>query len=70
MHRRHRLAAQVSRATSDADALGARALTVGVAFAIPTRESGTHAFAAHVIPWNALLGETRATSLVRWARSR
>jgi len=37
------------------------------AFAIPTRESGTHAFAARVLPWNALLGDTRATSLVRWA---
>jgi starch phosphorylase len=37
------------------------------AFAIPTRESGAHAFAARVLPWNGRLGETRATSLVRWA---
>jgi len=37
------------------------------AFAIPTEESGGHAFTARVLPWNALLGETRARSLVRWA---
>jgi starch phosphorylase len=35
--------------------------------AIPTRESGAHAFAARVMPWNAAMSHPYETSLVRWA---
>ncbi|MBX3192746.1 MAG: alpha-glucan family phosphorylase [Labilithrix sp.] len=34
---------------------------------IPTEESGSHAFAARVMPWNEALRHTSDTSLVRWA---
>jgi starch phosphorylase len=34
---------------------------------IPTRESGSHAFAARVMPWNAAMSHPYETSLVRWA---
>jgi len=35
--------------------------------AIPTRESGTHAFATRVMPWNATMSHPYETTLVRWA---
>jgi starch phosphorylase len=34
---------------------------------IPTRESGSHAFAARVMPWNVAMSHPKGTSLVRWA---
>ncbi|HEY8073516.1 MAG TPA: hypothetical protein VIF62_05390, partial [Labilithrix sp.] len=34
---------------------------------IPTSESGAHAFAARVMPWNASMSHPYETSLVRWA---
>jgi starch phosphorylase len=34
---------------------------------IPTLETGSHAFAARVMPWNTAAGDPQATSLVRWA---
>jgi len=34
---------------------------------IATEESGSHAFSARVMPWNAALGHPCETSLVRWA---
>jgi hypothetical protein len=34
---------------------------------IPTRDSGAHAFAARVMPWNASMSHPYETSLVRWA---
>jgi starch phosphorylase len=35
--------------------------------AIPTAESGAHAFAARVIPFNAAMSHPYETSLIRWA---
>jgi glycogen phosphorylase len=34
---------------------------------IPTADSGAHAFAARVMPWNAAMSHPYETSLVRWA---
>lgn len=34
---------------------------------IPTLESGSHAFATRVMPWNPLMSHPYETSLVRWA---
>jgi hypothetical protein len=34
---------------------------------IPTHESGSHAFATRVMPWNAAMSHPYETSLVRWA---
>ena len=34
---------------------------------IPTHESGSHAFAARVMPWNSAMSHPYETSLVRWA---
>lgn len=34
---------------------------------IPTHESGSHAFAARVMPWNVAMSHPYETSLVRWA---
>ncbi len=34
---------------------------------IPTRESGGHAFAARIMPWNAAMTHPYETSLIRWA---
>jgi len=34
---------------------------------IPTQDSGAHAFAARVMPWNASMSHPYETSLVRWA---
>jgi starch phosphorylase len=34
---------------------------------IPTHESGSHAFAARVMPWNQAMSHPYETSLVRWA---
>jgi starch phosphorylase len=34
---------------------------------IPTKDSGAHAFAARVMPWNAAMSHPYETSLVRWA---
>jgi glycogen phosphorylase len=34
---------------------------------IPTKDSGAHAFAARVMPWNASMSHPYETSLVRWA---
>ena len=34
---------------------------------IPTHESGSHAFAARVMPWNVAMSQPYETSLVRWA---
>jgi starch phosphorylase len=34
---------------------------------IPARESGAHAFAVRVMPWNAAMSHPYETSLVRWA---
>jgi glycogen phosphorylase len=33
---------------------------------IPTKDSGAHAFAARVMPWNASMSHPYETSLVRW----
>jgi starch phosphorylase len=33
---------------------------------IPTRDSGAHAFAARLIPWNAAMTHPYETSLIRW----
>jgi starch phosphorylase len=33
---------------------------------IPTKDSGAHAFAARVMPWNAAMSHPYETSLVRW----
>ncbi len=34
---------------------------------IPTKESGAHAFAARVIPFNEGMSHPYETSLIRWA---
>ena len=34
---------------------------------IPTKESGAHAFAARLMPWNAAMSHPYETSLIRWA---
>jgi hypothetical protein len=34
---------------------------------IPTKDSGAHAFAARLIPWNAAMTHPYETSLIRWA---
>jgi starch phosphorylase len=34
---------------------------------IPAHESGAHAFAARIMPWNAAMSHPYETSLVRWA---
>ncbi len=34
---------------------------------IPTKNSGAHAFAARVMPWNASMSHPYETSLIRWA---
>jgi starch phosphorylase len=33
---------------------------------IPARDSGAHAFAARVMPWNAAMSHPYETSLIRW----
>jgi hypothetical protein len=34
---------------------------------IPTKDSGAHAFAARLMPWNAAMTHPYETSLIRWA---
>jgi starch phosphorylase len=34
---------------------------------IPAKESGAHAFAARIMPWNAAMSHPYETSLIRWA---
>jgi starch phosphorylase len=34
---------------------------------IPTKDSGAHAFAARVMPWNSAMSHPYETSLIRWA---
>ena len=34
---------------------------------IPTKESGAHAFAARLMPWNAAMSHPYETSLIHWA---